>query len=1192
MNSDSCTSTLGAVPKNARGPAPHVATGTRAAHNRPRMSSNQIHLLGTRRFLPLFLVQFLGAFNDNVFKGAFTILAAFHFTKTHGWDANIAPPIIGGVFILPFFVFSAFAGQIADKFEKARLVRWVKVWEIGAMALGATAFVLDDPWLLFTTLFLMGTQSAFFGPLKYSMLPYHLRKDELVGGNAIFEAATFVSILVGTIFGQELILADGGRTTVIWGVLGVAFAGWLASLFVPLAPSETSDLRINWNMFTATRDLVGAARKQRGVFQAILGISWFWLVGIFWLTAVPGFVEGYLHGDKTAVTICYAVFSVGVGVGSLLCNRMLRGEITAKFVPLAAVVISVFMLDFAWFASGLGDRYVDAVFTFRSLDGVRLIVDLAGIAIAGGVFTVPLYAMMQSWAEPARRSRVIAANNVMNALFMTCITLVVAVLHAVGFGTPAIIVLIAAANLCVAVYVVRLVPESLIQTGVRWVLRLIYKVEVRGEENYAKAGERRVIIANHTSFLDAVLLTAFLPERPTFAIHTEIARRWWVRPFLWAVDVHPLDTTKPMAIKILTDLARAGKPIVIFPEGRLTVTGALMKVYEGPGLVADKADADLVPVQIDGAIYTPFSRLHGKVRQRWFPKITLTILPPRKFHAPPGVYGRAARQVLARELYEMLAQINVATADTGRTLFQGLLDAARVHGRGFEVLEDTQFKRMTYRRLIATSLFLGPRLCAGTAPGDAVGLLIANSNAAVASFFGVQSSGRVCAMLNYSAGPANLVAACRTACVRVVWTSERFVRLAKLEAAVEAMRQSGVEVQYLETLKGDRFAALRGVILGSLFPQTIARLRAHTASRELSPVESEADRPAVILFTSGSSGTPKAVVLSHRNLQHNRHQLAARIDFNRRDRFFNCLPVFHAFGLTGGTIVPLLSGAPVFMYPTPLHYGVIPELIYQTNATILFGTNTFLAGYARRAHPYDFFSVRYVFAGAEKLKESTRKVWADRFGVRIFEGYGATETAPALTMNTPMHNKPGTVGRFLPGIEWRLESVPGIDRGGRLFVRGGNIMRGYYLHETPGVLQPPADGWYDTGDIVEVDAEGYVAILGRAKRFAKIGGEMVSLTAVEELASATWPQALHAAVVRPHPQKGEEIVLVTEHPDPKRADLLAVARERGIPELTLPRALVFRKKLPVLGSGKPDYVTLEEEVRASPSGIASDASSV
>ncbi len=1203
---------------------------------------NSLNLFRTRRFLPLFVVQLLGAFNDNFFKNAFVILATFHFARTHGWNAAVVTQIIAALFALPFFICSAFAGQIADKFEKGRVVRINKFAEILIVIFGALALVQGSPWMLFATIFLLGVQSAFFGPLKYSLLPHHLREQELVGGNAIIEAASYVAIIGGTLAGGIVIEWAGGAYYVGGAMLVFAAAGWAASFFIPEARSEVPDLKINANLVTATMELIRFTARRKRIMLAILGISWFWLIGVFWITLTPSYVETQLRAGSHTATAILVIFAVGIGIGSMLCNRLLKGEPSAKFVPLAGLAISVFMIDASLLTAGLGGRYAEEAFSFFSFTGLRLCVDLLGISICGGIFSVPLYALMQLWAPPAHRSRIIAANNVINALFMAAVALVCAGLAAAGVTAGWLILLLATVNAGIAIYIIMLVPEAVLHTFVRGVLKLLFKVEVRGREHFREAGKRRVIIANHTSFLDSVLLTAFLPERPTFAISPDWAAKWWMKPLLRFVNVHPVDPTKPMAIKALTALARTGAPIVIFPEGRLTVTGGIMKVYEGPGLIADKANADLIPVQIDGATHTIFSRMRGKVRRRWFPKITISILPPRKFHPPEGMHGREGRAHMAKELYDILVQINVATADCGRTLFQSVIAAALRHGHKVPILDDPNFRPVTYRKLLTASLFLGRKMCAGTQAGDPIGLLIANSSAAVCAFFGVQSMGRVCAMLNYSSGPASIISACECARIRVVWTSRKFVALGKLQHLVDAMLGRGVEVRYLEDaakrtlsdymrlpfylraarwvarsrerraaeelhartgsgsvyktglttppmpLPGGPEAAEKAALTGAAARrQRLYDMLANGRSRLVATIsrfsrydESVlADKPAVVLFTSGSSGTPKGVVLSHRNLIANYHQLAACVDITSSDKFFSCLPVFHAFGLTGGVIAPILHGTPTFMYPTPLHYGIIPEMIYQTNATFFFGTTTFLSGYARRAHPYDLFSVRYIVSGAEKLKTEVRQFYSEQFGVRIFEAYGATEASPAICLNTPMHNRPGSVGMFLPGMEWRLDPVPGIEQGGRLWVRGPNVMLGYLLVENPGVLVPPPGGWYDTGDIVDVDDDGFVTIIGRAKRFAKIAGEMVSLTAVEELASAAWPEALHAAIVRSHPQKGEEIVLVTDQKNPQRAGLVAKAKEMGLAELYVPRILIERA-VPVLGSGKPDYVTLEKEIRA------------
>jgi acyl-[acyl-carrier-protein]-phospholipid O-acyltransferase / long-chain-fatty-acid--[acyl-carrier-protein] ligase len=710
----------------------------------------------------------------------------------------------------------------------------------------------------------------------------------------------------------------------------------------------------------------------------------------------------------------------------------------------------------------------------------------------------------------------------------------------------------------------------------RWllqhVLRLAYGVRVTGLEHYAQAGKRVLIVANHTSFLDAALLAVFLPDRLTFAINTEISKRWWIKPLLKIVDAFPLDPTNPYSLKSLIRYIEQDKRAAIFPEGRITVTGSLMKIYPGPGLVADKSGAMVLPVRIDGAQYTPFSRLRGRIRLRWFPPITLTILPPRRLEIPSEVRGRERRRVAGKLLADLMTEMMFATSNYRRTLFGALLDARGVHGGGHVIIEDVERAPLTYNQLIVRALLLGGLIAADTERGKAVGVMLPNAIGAVATLFGLQSRGRVAAMLNYTLGAKSLIASCQAADIRRIYTSERFVVAAKLEHLVDKLREV-TTVVYLEDLRErvTPWLKLKAAIASRFANLLYARVRVRP------------EETAIVLFTSGSEGIPKGVALSHMNVLANREQVAARIDFSSQDVILNALPLFHSFGLTAGTLLPLLSGMRTFFYPSPLHYRIVPELAYDINATIMFGTNTFLAGYARFAHPYDFYSVRYVFAGAEKLKDETRRTWTDKFGVQVFEGYGATETSPVLATNTPIDARAGTVGRFLPGIEHALDPVPGVE-GGRLSVRGPNVMLGYLKHDQPGVIQPPSTergpGWYDTGDIVTIDAEGFITIQGRAKRFAKIGGEMVSLTAVEELATRAWPELQHACISLPDFQKGEQLILMTTREGPQRSELSARAKADGMSELHVPKRIVTVAAIPLLGSGKTDYPAVHTLIEA------------
>lgn len=1115
----------------------------------------QTHLMRSRKFAPLFWTQFLTAFNDNFLKQTliFVILAQM------AAQGAALVTLAGGIFIVPFLLLSAIAGELADKYDKAKIAELLKRCELVVAAISVVGIAFSSIWILMLALFGFGVISSLFGPIKYGILPDHLASRDLPKANAWIEGGTFIAILTGTMV--SAVAFRQGDNVWIFGpmMMGLSVLCWFAARMIPSTGSKAPDLVVDRNVIRSSYRLVNELRADSRIWRASLMNCWFWFVGAFIMSMLPIMVTDILGGSEIVVPAYLAIFAISVAIGSAIAGWMAAGRIVLLPAPVGMLIVALFGLDLAWNLWGLqSSSHTESILAFfEGPKTIRVAVDLAGMAIGGAFLAVPTFAAMQSWANEDRRARVIGAANVLSALFIAVGLALVAVLQAVGLSIPVIVLSISALNVVIAWVMLKTLPTNAFRDLISIIFRAFMRLEVEGLENIRKAGPAPIIALNHVSLLDGALALAITEEEPVFAIDYAFAKKWWVRPLLTKCKFLPLDPTKPMATRSLIKVIQDGSPVGIFPEGRLTVTGTLMKVYDGAAMVADKTGAMIVPVRIDGLEKSYASYLTSShVRRRLFPKVKVTILEPVKLDVPLELKGRKRRIAAGAALYQIMSALMFRTADTDNTVLGRVIESAHEYGGKKLAVEDPLSGKLSYAKLLTGAAVLGAKFKKMFPADKTLGVMLPNANGTAATVLGVMSAGKVPAMLNFTAGAANILSACKTAEVRHVLCSRAFVTQAKLGPVVEELEKQ-VEFVWLDELR------TQITFLDKIFGLI----------RKYRPlVKRSADDPAVILFTSGSEGAPKGVVLTHRNILSNAAQAASRIDFHPGDKVFNILPMFHSFGLTAGTILPLVSGVPIFLYPSPLHYRIVPELIYVSNATIVFGTDTFLNGYARSAHPYDLRSIRYIFSGAEPVKASTREVYMEKFGLRILEGYGVTEAAPVISLNTPMYNRSGTVGKIMPGMEWKLEPVAGIDEGGRLLIRGANVMAGYMRADNPGVIEPLPEGWHDTGDIVIIDEDGFVKIRGRAKRFAKIGGEMISLAAVETLAAQLWPGALSVVSAVPDAKKGERVVLLTDQPNATRSEFLAFAKAKGATEMMVP-AEVTVGKVPVLGSGKIDFVT-------------------
>src|SRR6266478_5581037 len=625
-----------------------------------------LSLLMTRRFAPLFWTQFFSAFSDNFLKTSLVFVILFHIG---GYDADALITLATAVFVAPYFFLSALGGELADRYDKAVVARRLKFCEIGIALIAVVGFGLHSVVLLFIALFLFGVIAALFGPIKYGILPDHLARSELPAGNALVQGATFIAILLGTIVGGIAATDGGDPAHFAFLVIVFSLLCWGASLFIPGTGQGAPDLQVQKNVLVSTIGLLKFLREDPRLWWGALVISWLNVAGAVTLSLMPPLVKDVLGGNEEVVTTGLAIFSISIAIGSGLAAWLAAGRIILLPTVIGAVLLGLFAIDMGWSTMGMVPAAPLAGYLsiFGSGRGGRFALDLAGLAIAGGLFIVPTFSAVQSWAGADRRARVVAAVNVLNAAFMAGSTLIVAALQKSGMTASQLFLALGVASLLVAVAVGRTMPATALSDALSIIYRALFRIEVRGIDNLSKAGSNRIIALNHVSFLDAGLALSLLDNKPVFAIDVGIAKLWWVRPFVMLTNAMQLDPLKPMAVRSLIEAVRAGNPLIIFPEGRITVTGSLMKVYDGAALVADKSNAEIVPVRIEGLEQTPFSRLkRSQVRRRWFPKVRVTILEPVRLTVDPELKGRKRRLAAGAALYGIMSDLVFRTTSTDR----------------------------------------------------------------------------------------------------------------------------------------------------------------------------------------------------------------------------------------------------------------------------------------------------------------------------------------------------------------------------------------------------------------------------------------------------------------------------------------------------------------------------------------------
>jgi acyl-[acyl-carrier-protein]-phospholipid O-acyltransferase / long-chain-fatty-acid--[acyl-carrier-protein] ligase len=1104
-----------------------------------------------RGLQPFLWTQFLGAFNDNLFKIVVSMLAVHAATQA---NAGRQLSLVGVVFILPFLLFSGYAGQLADVYSKRTVLIATKSLEIVAAGLGLFAFMADQLNLTYAVLFLIALQATFFSPAKYGILPEMLPDRDLSRANGVLEMSTFVAIVAGTAIGSFMFEAWHDRLWIIGlVVVGVAVLGTALSTRIPAVAAASPGTAIAWNPWREIGLGVRRLRRDRVLWLTVAGISYFWFLGallqllmILFGTEVMGLTDRW-----TGILTTFA--AIGIAIGSLAAGRLSGDKVELGLAPIGSIGMGLF-----------------AVLLSQSAHSFALAAaSLTMVGFFGGLFAVPLNALLQQKSGDEEKGRLMATNNFLNMLAIMVASAALWLCRDIlGLTADWIILVFGVFTLLASVYVLSVVPEFLVRFCLWLLTHTIYRIRIEGQQHVPSRGPA-LLVCNHLSHVDGALVGACIQRFVRFLVYKPYYEHWAVNPLLKMLRAIPVGAGREAvgAIKAARRELEAGHVVCIFAEGAISRTGNLLPFKRGLEKIVGGLDVPIVPVYLDRIWGSVFSFKGGRFLWKWpsrFPyPVTVT------FGAPLPAATPAAEVRIA--LMAVGAQAAAMRRGRREVLGRQFIESAKRHWGSF-CIADSGTAPLTYGRALTGALLLSRWIRRHAADQARIGILLPASVGGALANVATALAGRTAVNLNFTAGRESMAGAIERCGLTTILTSRKFVARAEI-APIDGM-------VFLE----DVMAGFTPAAKAAMF--AVAFVLPSWALSRLYAGEGETESLATVVFSSGSTGVPKGVMLTHRNILANVDAIAQVFQLTPDDVMVGVLPFFHSFGFSITLWLPLITGFGAVFHPNPMDGKTIGEISERYHGTILVSTPTFYAGYIRKCRPEQFARVRYALVGAEKLREPIATAFREKFGITLLEGYGCTEMSPVVAVNAPdvedhgEHQRgslPGTVGHPLPGVVAKVVDPetgegPLVGQDGLLLVNGPNRMQGYLgdPERTADVLR---DGWYVTGDIACIDEAGFIRITDRLSRFSKIAGEMVPHMKVEEEIQALI-DAQHTCVVTsvPDDTRGERLVAFYTDPSFEPHALWERLCLTPMPRLWLPKRddLRFLAAIPSLGTGKVD----------------------